>query len=539
MGAREPAEIELQGRLDLARTWLDIGNLEAARDLASAVLAEAEAQQDIALQAQALMALAQYDRITGNFRRGIDAAQRAVLLLQRMGDIAGEAQALSLLALANSYLGREEEAVEAGLLSVRLGDLLPPGPQQINFYNYLGVAYLWARGYGCAESALREAERLALLYGAQGSVLLPRINLAWLECVRLSKERYFVGKLPDTASLRQRLRMCDGLFDDDQPFPGLPGVKPILQRFGRCAWALLHCWEGDIAAGQAQFDAARDPGRPGGHAQVANFIVHWVEAELNWARGAPAAACDAAVRLIELSSQAEFEPMACNGHLLLTQIYRQQGLHALAGDEERAHRRRELRLRAALLDNRHRIVESQLEVRTSRLHLHALSKHSKELERLSYEDALTGIANRRRFEQQVAAALSERRNAQLPLCLALIDLDNFKQINDGHSHAVGDEVLRSVAQEMKSMVRTTDLPARFGGDEFVVLFPHTDVDTARQICDRIQARVAELRWPHLATELSVTISVGVAQATAGDSPADLLHRSDEAMFKQKAAPARR
>jgi len=130
-------------------------------------------------------------------------------------------------------------------------------------------------------------------------------------------------------------------------------------------------------------------------------------------------------------------------------------------------------------------------------------------------------------------------NPHQPLCLALLDLDNFKQINDRHSHAAGDEVLKAVAQAMKSVVRDSDLPARFGGDEFVVLFPQTDAETARQICDRIQAQVRQLRWPRLSAELEVALSVGIAQAAAGDTPADLLHRSDEAMFRQKAALARR
>ena len=155
--------------------------------------------------------------------------------------------------------GRDAEAVEAGLLSVKLGELLPPGPQQVNLFNYLGVAYLWAKSFGDAEEALREAERLALLYAPDSNVLLPRINLAWLEAVRLFNERYFNGVLPDTRTLEQRLALCAGLFDDDAPFPGLPGVRAILQRFGRCAHALAHCWRGEPDTAQQWLDAAQDP----------------------------------------------------------------------------------------------------------------------------------------------------------------------------------------------------------------------------------------------------------------------------------------
>jgi diguanylate cyclase len=533
MGAPGPLVVEWQRQLGEARHLLEAGDIEPARQLASKVLTEADEYEVQAVQGHALMVLAQYDRVVGRFRRAIEAAQRAVQSFQLDGDILSEASALSLLAHSCSYLGRDEEAVEAGLLSVRLGNLLPPGPHQVNFYNYLGVAYLWAKSFGSAEAALREAERLASLYRTESNVLLPRINLAWLECVRLFEERYFTDALPGTDTLRQRLQQCSTLFEDGTPFPGLPGVRAILQRFGHCAWALLHCWEGNLDAAQQQLDEAEDQSKPGRDAAVANFIVHWVRAELCWSRHDLAAARDEAVALISHSGRAEFEQMAYMGHLLLTQILRKQGLHGRACEEERTHRRRELRVRADILENRFRVVEAQLEIRSSKRHLEMLSKHSKELERLSYEDALTGIANRRRLEQQLALSLAARLNPELPLCVALIDLDGFKQVNDTFSHAAGDEVLKGVAAAMRSAVRDSDLLARFGGDEFVAVFPNTDAQTAWQVCHRIRSQVEQLRWPQLSPDLRIGLSIGIAQAEQGDSPADVVQRSDAAMFKAK------
>jgi diguanylate cyclase (GGDEF)-like protein len=531
---RGVVKVEVQRQLDSARQMLEAGQVESARSLATAVLKTADEQNDRPAQGQALMALSQFDRVLGRFRRAIETAHRAAQLFQLDGDIAGEASALSLLAHANSYLGRNEEAVEAALLSVKLGDLLPPGGQQVNLYNYLGVSYLWADSFVHAESALREAERLALLGGPESNVLLPRINLAWLEAVRLFKERYFTGALPNTEELWRRLAVCAELFESDEPFPGLPGVRSVLQRFGRCAQALLLCWSGELDAAEEQLNAARDSTKPGNYAQVANFFGHWVAAELNLARQDLAAAQHEATILIQKAGQAEFEQMAYIGHFLLIQIYRQQGQYTLALDEGRMLRRRELRVQADILDSRHKVVQTQLDIRRSEHHLQQLVHHSQELERLSYEDSLTAIPNRRRFEAQLATALGEGWDRQQPVCVAMIDVDDFKHINDTYSHAAGDEVLKTVAQAIRDAVRETDLPARLGGDEFVILFRRTSIETAGQVCERLDAAVSGLRWPHLAPEIAVSVSIGVAQAQPGDTPDMLLRRSDLVMFRAKA-----
>ena len=530
-------KIEVDRQLGAARQMLESGEVEAARSLASAVLKMAESRGDRPAQGQALLALSQFDRVLGRFRRVVDTAHRASQLFQIEGDIAGEASALSLLSHANSYLGRDEESVEAALLSVKLGDLLPPGQQQIHLYNYLGVGYLWANSFAAAEAALREAERLALVEGSTSTVLLPRINLAWLEAVRLFKGRYFNGSMAGTGELDRRLEQCSALFDDDEPFAGLPGVRAVLQRFGRCAHVLLLCWSDQLDAAEAKLAAACSGQRPAHYAQVANFFEHWVAAELHMARHDLQAARHEATVLVEKAGQAEFEQMAYIGHFLLTQIYRQQGHYELALDEGRAQRRRELRVQGDILDSRHKVVQTQLDIRRSQHHLQQLVRHSHELERLSYEDSLTSLANRRRFEAQLSACLGEGWERQQPVCVATVDLDDFKRVNDTYSHAAGDEVLREVAQALRDSVRETDLPARLGGDEFVILFQHTSIDTARAICARARDRVARLRWPHLSSSLAVSASIGVAEAQPDDTPAALLRRSDLSMFEAKASAA--
>jgi diguanylate cyclase (GGDEF)-like protein len=523
----------MRQQLDSARLLVESGEFESARGVASAVLKEAEYLGDRMFQGHALLALAQVDRVLGHFRRALETAQRASHLYQLEGDFAGEAAALSLLAHANSYLGRDEEAVEAALLSVKLGNMLPPGALQVNLYNYLGVTYLWARSFSNAEGALFECERLALLNGPESSVLLPRVNLAWLEAIRLFKERYFTGALPSTELLRERLQLCTALFDEGAPFSGLPGVRSVLQRFGRCAQALSLCWSGNLDAAREALDAVQDQSRPDSYAEVANFFGHWVLSELSLATGDVEAARREAEELIRRADQSEFEQMAYIGHLLLTHIYRQQGLYELALDEGRKHRRRELRVQADILESRHSVVQTQLDIRASEHHLRQMVRNAQELERLSFEDALTGLPNRRRFEKQLASALGYGWVRQHPVCVALLDLDDFKRVNDAYTHAAGDEVLKAVSQAIRNSVRESDLPARLGGDEFVILFHGTTLETARLVCERIHSAVADLRWDHLSPSLRTCISIGVTEARPGDSPEELLHRSDLAMFGAK------
>ena len=529
---------EVLRQLDTARHKLESGQIELARSLATAVLKSADDQNDPSVQGEALMALSQFDRVLGRFRRAIETSSKAARLFQLEGDIAGEASALSLLSHANSYLGRDEEAVEAALLSVKLGDLLPPGPLQVNLYNYLGVAYLWANSFANAESAFHEAERLAVLGGPE-SLLLPRINLAWLEAVRLFKERYFTGALPGPEELGRRLARCSALFEDAAPFPGLPGVRSVLQRFGRCAQVLLLCWSGQLDAAAEELLAVQDRLGPGNYAQVANFFGHWAAAELHLARHDLAAAELEATILIDKASEAEFEQMAYIGYFLRTEIFIRQGLPARALEEARAHRRRELRVQSDILASRHEVVQTQLDVRRSEHHLRQLVSHSQELERLSYEDSLTTLSNRRRFEDRLTSSLGDAWDRQHPVCVAVIDVDDFKRINDTYSHTAGDEVLKTVAQAIRGSVRESDLAARFGGDEFVVLFQRTDIGVARRVCARLQETLADLRWEHLSPQLRVSVSIGVCEAQPGDTPASLLRRSDAAMFKEKArSPAR-
>jgi diguanylate cyclase (GGDEF)-like protein len=146
------------------------------------------------------------------------------------------------------------------------------------------------------------------------------------------------------------------------------------------------------------------------------------------------------------------------------------------------------------------------------------------LEELARIDPLTGVPNRRAWEEQLARELELARRTVTPLCLAMIDLDNFKQYNDRHGHQAGDVVLREAASAWRTQVRSTDVLARYGGEEFVLLLPACALDDAIQIVERLR-QVTPL----------VTCSVGLASWDFRETPPELVERADQALYAAKAA----
>ncbi len=148
-------------------------------------------------------------------------------------------------------------------------------------------------------------------------------------------------------------------------------------------------------------------------------------------------------------------------------------------------------------------------------------------------DSLTGLANRRFFEAQL---LGEMRKASLnggDLCLLMIDLDHFKEVNDRHGHLMGDQVLKQLAEILNDLVKGRDLAVRIGGEEFVVLLPETPLLGASALANNICLYVEAFDWSRLAEELKITVSIGVARFQAGEDKDGFIKRADDALYAAK------
>ncbi len=155
-----------------------------------------------------------------------------------------------------------------------------------------------------------------------------------------------------------------------------------------------------------------------------------------------------------------------------------------------------------------------------------------ELDRLSRTDVLTGLHNRRHVEEQLRALGAGCLRHGYSLAVLLVDVDRFKQVNDTAGHAAGDAVLQAVAAAMAGQVRAEDVLGRWGGEEFLVLLPHTGAAAAQVLAERLRATVAAVRVPTPAGDLGVTVSIGGAAAeTPGDH--DLLGLADAQLYAVK------
>jgi diguanylate cyclase len=161
------------------------------------------------------------------------------------------------------------------------------------------------------------------------------------------------------------------------------------------------------------------------------------------------------------------------------------------------------------------------------------------LQELATRDELTRTHNRRHMGELLRVQQSQARRLGVPLALALIDIDHFKQVNDQHGHAMGDEVLRGFAAVAQQGLRAADLLGRWGGEEFLVLMPHTGRDEALRAMDRLQQRLAEEAGTALPAGLSVSFSAGVTEVGPDETPEAAIERADQAMYRAKTRGRRR
>ena len=180
-------------------------------------------------------------------------------------------------------------------------------------------------------------------------------------------------------------------------------------------------------------------------------------------------------------------------------------------------------------------------VRLTRLRLYldrqntALSSALEQIRRLATRDELTGLINRRHMSELLVAEKSRHDRSGLATSLALIDIDLFKRINDQHGHAVGDSVLKGFAQTAGACLRASDVLARWGGEEFLLMLPDTDPASALLCVERIRTHLAALMFDPKHPGLQVTFSAGLSVLGVNDTLEALLERADQAMYQAKRA----
>lgn len=197
----------------------------------------------------------------------------------------------------------------------------------------------------------------------------------------------------------------------------------------------------------------------------------------------------------------------------------------------------ELRDQYALMEQRVAERTAQLQERTHQmaLLLRSLQEVRAELERQSRHDPLTGLLNRREFDERAAHELRRASRRSSRTCLAMLDLDHFKLVNDRFGHVVGDRVLCRVAASMQANLRRDDVLARYGGEEFVVLLPETALEDAAAVIERVREAVASEPWHELQRGLELTLSGGAVELCGSETLACAIERADGLLYSAKHA----
>lgn len=186
-----------------------------------------------------------------------------------------------------------------------------------------------------------------------------------------------------------------------------------------------------------------------------------------------------------------------------------------------------------------RFLAINAEVSRLRMHLHERNKElgsmAMKLSDLASRDELTGLWNRREFMRLLSAERRRAERQQSGFCVALLDADHFKQVNDRFGHLIGDAVLQELAKEMEGRRRMTDSLARYGGEEFTLLLLDHQAQAASVALERIRLGIEQNDWGRLAAGLRVTVSAGIAAWRPGEDVAQTLNRADVALYDAKSA----
>ncbi len=190
-------------------------------------------------------------------------------------------------------------------------------------------------------------------------------------------------------------------------------------------------------------------------------------------------------------------------------------------------------LQSQLLINTLEVEQARHEVERSQLAAEVQRIRAEELDDQAHTDPLTHLPNRRALDRELPRLMDRARDLAQPLCAAMIDFDNFKRVNDAYGHAIGDQVLTTMAQMLRAVTRETDLAVRVGGEEFLLVFGDTDLDQAAQACERLLASVRDYAWDDVAAGLTCTVSAGLADLGPAERVSNWLERADSALYAAK------
>lgn len=514
----------------------------AARDASSLIEGHALAEQAWALamhdgseaeRAEAGHLLCHFHYRLGALPALLDIGDSVLATLRDAEQRSTKADLLRWLALAGCETGRFASALRYANEACGLAQELADSRQLALSLTALGACFERMGDPWQAERLMDDALRIAQELDDPFAHLVVLNNL----CAVSIGAFYVLRSGDEPAEAHAALRR--GLVHARKARSLLPHFDdPFLSVFveGNLGEVLLHLGRTDEA--RSLLDDALQRGLEHGYeAQV--WRIRCSICELLLAQGQPRDAHAALVRLLRDMDGADPRSTLIRVHHALYRACKALGMAADALEHFEQHDRLErqratnqLKAQSQLLVTRVEAEHARVQAERARREAQAERSRAAGFQADAERDVLTGLGNRRHLDQRLPVLLQVAQAQDLPITLALIDLDHFKQINDRFGHAVGDQVLIEIAHKLRENTRSTDVLARIGGEEFLVAFADMPGTQAVEVCDRLRTRVAQHDWQALAPGLAVTLSVGLAHAPPYDRAA-LFNEADRAMYRAK------
>jgi diguanylate cyclase len=493
--------------------------LNATQHLAAYDLAYAAGQAEVAM------------------RHAIEAGAKA----RDQADTALQADALLKIAALNLDADALDEAISVLEQARPLVDAQNDPKLMFRLLNLLGNALGAAKDHEGAIAQHESSLELAVAHGLERAQAVARNNLAakWLN---LGEDQFEQGSAESARAAWQRAAAMFGDLSQEPQcqadatlgLPALTNLGSVLQLLGQTDEALAAVEAADAMADKAS--AKRALGNIFTRARV-----YLQQGRIELARQAAQAGI--------AESEARQRPMVtANLHLFLCDLEAQAGrpvealahhkkFHALSAATVSAAATARSRMLAVQLQTERALAEAATEkAHRSRLQREnaSLSKQAEHLSLQAQQDPLTGLANRRRLDAHLAANLAEAQARALPQCVAMLDVDHFKAVNDTYSHGVGDRVLQRLGQLLQAQCRSDDLAARYGGEEFTIVFGQIGLVRAQAVCERLRASIEAHDWTTVAPGLGVTVSIGVCDISTRSDADQGLAAADALLYRAKA-----
>ncbi|MBL8525296.1 MAG: diguanylate cyclase [Betaproteobacteria bacterium] len=530
-------DVSFRAQLEQAEQARRKGAINDAIALAADALASAQAAAR-----PDLVALAQLD--LGNLHRYVPNALESFRLLHAAEKHFREtadpliAKALARQGMTLGDMGDHTRALDLyreALGGIEAGDAVTDNALAATCYGAIGVACTQLDDFEQAEQAYRKAIPLYDATGNQESICFVYNNLAILRIRTVEKMNGAEIGHADRARVADDAFAFieEGLSRNQQHVRSIMLTGALQNSRGNLLAALGRLEESLVAIGDA-LSAYREMNLPRGivdalsnlgetHCKLGNLdqsLQYLQEAEV-------------------LVHQHQLKDHERKLQQLLAETLEQRGdaaqalkhfkrFHQLETESQRHDTQRKLQQLAL----RAEIEQALAEAKRQRERSAELAASNQTLDRIAHEDALTGVSNRRRLDTWAG-----NQPAALPtgFAVALLDIDHFKKINDTHSHAIGDAVLREIGALLKSQARNEDLVARYGGEEFVVVLRGVSGPQMAERMERLRAAVERHDWGRVVTGLAVTTSIGVAAADGALAFRELVERADTALYAAKSA----